>query len=79
MVNHRQNPATGRLNRQHGAVHVAERVRRGLAHNGIFTCGRVASGLIRINKRAGSKVFVITMPTVMMAGVQHTSAYAAAR
>src|ERR1051326_1404040 len=46
LVDHGKNASAGGINGDNGAVHVAQRINGGLAHNGIFTFNNVAVGVV---------------------------------
>ena len=61
LVHHRQHPSAGRLDRNHRAIHVAQRVNRRLAHDWIFTCRDVTLS-DRVSKRTHVETFVVPVP-----------------
>ena len=62
LVHHGENASAGRFDRDHGAVHVAERVNRSLANDWVFPGGDIAFGDIFFHKRTGGEALVITAP-----------------
>ena len=60
LVDHGQDAATGRLDREHGAVHVAESINRSLSHDRVFARSHVAVGNI-LCVGTGGKAFVVMM------------------
>ena len=61
LVHHRENASVRRIDHDGGAVHVAQRVDRGLANNRIFTRGDVARKDIALGKGTRSEALEETM------------------
>src|SRR5208282_633004 len=61
LVHHGQDTSAGGFNRHHRAVHVAKRVDRRLADDGVFSGGEVACGYVT-RKRAGVEPLIVVAP-----------------
>src|SRR5215475_3544345 len=60
LVHHRQNASTGRIDRDHGPIHVAQGIDSSLAHNGIFTRCDITRGQIVSSEGVRCEALIIT-------------------
>ena len=61
LIDHGQDAAIAGVDGYHGAIHVAQRIDRRLAHHGIFSRSHIALGDVRVSKRAGGEMLVRTV------------------
>src|SRR5215470_5773517 len=71
LVHHRQNASTGRIDRNHGPIHVAQGIDSSLAHDGIFTCRDITRGQIARSEGTRREALIITMTPATLARVLH--------
>src|SRR5581483_2893384 len=64
-IDHGENPPARRLNRKHGAIHVAHGINGSLTHDGIFTsCDITVSNVVRVRTRVKALVIVMLLQRV---------------
>src|SRR5579859_5970162 len=71
LVHHRQNASIGRINRDHGAIHIAQSVNCRLTNDRIFAATDIPSGEIGHGKGISGEMLVIA---TMSARIAHSTA-----